>query len=247
MSDLPLDAEGLLALTDIEAVWAVAPVVEPLEHDTRILLFIGPGCPVCPHQVRAAATVAAASPRITLEIIDATRDPELAARYDIQSVPTTIIDEELFLLGAMPARRLADRIMERHGPDRERVLFASLMEAGRHEEASRRLAGARGIEAFAELWSRSTLETRMGLMLVAEQTLELDPAGLDPLVPLLLAGLDGQGPLAGDQARRGDTADLLARIGHPDARPALRRMAEDANAQVAEAARAALEELGEPS
>ncbi|NIR79108.1 MAG: hypothetical protein GWO00_12260, partial [Gemmatimonadetes bacterium] len=162
MTDLPLDAEGLLALTDIEAVWAVAPVVEPLEHDARILLFIGPGCPVCPHQIRAAATVAAASARITLEIVDATRDPDLAARYDIQSVPTTIIDEELFLLGAMPAPRLADRIMERHGPDRERVLFASLMEAGRHEEASRRLAGARGIEAFAELWSRSTLETRMG-------------------------------------------------------------------------------------
>lgn len=243
MSHLPLDAEGLLALTDIEAVWAVVPVVEPLRHDTSVLLFIGPGCPVCPHQVRAAATVAAASPRITLEIIDATLDPGIAAEYDIQSVPTTVIDDELFLLGAMPARRLAERIMERHGPDRERVLFASLMEAGRHDEASRRLSEARGIEAFAELWSRSTLETRMGLMLVAEQTLEVDPGSLDPLVPLLLAGLDGHGPLASDQARRGDTADLLARIGHPDARPALERLAEDANAQVAEAARAALDEM----
>ena len=247
MTDLPLDAEGLMALTDLEAVWAVAPVVEPLEHDTVILLFIGPGCPICPRQVRAAATVALASPRITLEIVDATRHPEVAREYDIRSVPTTVIDDELFLLGALPARRLAERIMERHGPERERALFASLMESGRHDDASRRLADARGIEAFAELWSRSTLETRMGLMLVAEQTLELNPEGLDPLVPHLLAGLDGHGPLAADEARRGDTADLLARIGHPDARPALQRMSEDANDQVAEAARAALAELGEPS
>ncbi len=124
------------------------------------------------------------------------------------------------------------------------MLFASLVESGRHGDAARRLADGRAIEAFAELWAESTLETRMGLMLVAEEALESNPDALHELVPHLIAGLQGQGPLARDEARRGDTADLLGRIGHPDARDALETLADDANEQVAEAARAALEEFG---
>lgn len=244
MTDLPLDAEGLKALTDLEAVWAVAPVLEPLERDTEILLFIAPGCPVCPHQIRAVATVALASPHVVVEIVDATQDRTLAARYEVQSVPTTIIDNELIITGVTPAADLAARLVERQGPGAERMLFASLVESGRHEAAARRLADGRATEAFVELWARSTLESRMGLMLVAEEALDLAPDSLYDLVPHLVAGLQGQGPLAGDEARRGDTADLLGRIGHPDARPALEQLAGDTNEQVAEAARAALDEMG---
>ncbi len=71
----------------------------------------------------------------------------------------------------------------------------------------------------------------------------LDPDGLDALVPHLVAGLEGDGPLAGDDSRKGDTADLLGRIGHPDVRPALERLAADPNEEVAEAAEAALTDL----
>jgi hypothetical protein len=244
MGDLPLDAEGLKALTDLEDVWAVAPILEALERDTELLLFIGPGCPVCPHQIRTAATVALASERVTLEIVDATQDPALARRYEVASVPTTVVDNELILVGLTPAKELAHRLVERQGPGAETVLFESLVEAGRHADAGQRLADGRAIEAFAELWATSTLETRMGLMLAAEEALDLNPNALQELVPLLVAGLQGQGPLTTDQARRGDTADLLGRIGHPDARPALEQLADDANAQVAEAARAALDEMG---
>ncbi len=244
MNDLPLDAEGLKALTDLEDVWAVAPILEALEKDTEILLFIGPGCPVCPHQVRAAATVALASDRITLEIVDATQDPSLARRFEVASVPTTIVDDELILVGLTPAKELAERLVAQQGPDAETMRFAALVEAGRHGDASERLADGRATEAFAQLWATSTLESRMGLMLVAEEALDRDPDALHTLVPHLLAGLQGDGPLAADQARRGDTADLLGRIGHPDARSALKQLARDANAQVAEAARAALDDMG---
>lgn len=243
MSDLPLDAEGLEALTDLEDVWAVAPTLDDLEQDTDILLFIAPGCPVCPHQVKAVATVALANPRIAVEIVDATQDPELAQRYDIQSVPTTIIDDELVLVGVTPAPKLAARLVERQESG-EKVLLESLLESGRHSDAGERLASGRATEAFVELWERSTLESRMGLMLAAEEALERNPEGLHDLVPQLVAGLEGDGPLTGDEARKGDTADLLGRIGHPAARPALERLAVDANEQVAEAARAALDEIG---
>lgn len=244
MNDLPLDAEGLKALTDLEDVWAVAPTLERLNEDTDILLFIAPGCPVCPHQVRAAATVALASDRVTLEIVDVSQDPTLARRYEVRSVPTMVIDDELILTGLTRAATLAERLVERQGPGAETMLFASLVESGRHSAASERLADGHSVEAFAELWAESTLESRMGLMLVAEEALDRNPDALHDLVPHLVAGLQGQGPLAGDEARKGDTADLLGRIGHPDARPALERLTGDANQQVAEAARAALDDMG---
>ena len=94
-----------------------------------------------------------------------------------------------------------------------------------------------------ELWSRSTLESRMGLFLVAEEVLQWNPDGLDSLAPALIAGLKGDGPLAQDPTRKGDTADLLGQIGHSDARPVLEVLSRDPNEEVAEAAEDALGQL----
>ena len=82
------------------------------------------------------------------------------------------------------------------------------------------------------------------MTLVAEEVLDQNPEGLDGLVLHLIAGLQGEGPLAEDPARKGDTADLLGRIGHADARPVLEALARDPNPEVAEAAADALEGLG---
>ena len=78
-----------------------------------------------------------------------------------------------------------------------------------------------------------------------QQALLFDPKGLDALVPSLLEGLQGDGPLVQDDARLGDTADLLGQIGHPDARPLLQTLAGHENEEVVEAAELALEEMDE--
>ena len=83
----------------------------------------------------------------------------------------------------------------------------------------------------------------MGLFLVAEEALDWNPEGLDALVPLLIEGLQGDGPMSQDPTRVGDTADLLGQIGHPDAREVLEALGRDSNEEVAEAAADALEEL----
>lgn len=238
-----LDLEALRTLTDANEVRALECTLEPLERDTELLLFIAPGCPICPLQIRSAATVALASPRIRLEIVDVTHQPERAAGYEVHSVPTTVVAHETALVGLVPPQELGWRVVEADGEGNEKLLFAFLVESGLHADAARRLADGRATQAFYELWARSTLGDRLGLLLVAQEALLLDPRGLDPLVPCLLAGLDGNGPLTRSDARRGDTADLLSRIGHSDARPVLERMARDANAQVAEVARAALDDL----
>jgi glutaredoxin len=244
MSEPILDFEALEAMTNPAEVKALEEPLEKLSKDTDILLFIGPGCAACPHQIKAVATLTLASPKIAVEIVDATREPDFAAQYGIRSVPTTVVDDELIMVGVIPAPELALRILAQQGPDGDKVVFASLVESGRFSDAAAQIWDGQAIEAFGDLWSKSTLESRMNLFLVAEEALAVDAECLDSLIPLLITGLEGNGPLSQDDSRKGDTADLLGQIGHPDVRPALDALAKDANPEVAEAAKEALEEFG---
>jgi HEAT repeat protein len=243
MDDPNLELEALEALTNPAEVEAVKGTLEKLTKDAELLLFIGQGCPACPHQVRSVATLALASPRISVEIVDVTVEPELAAQYEVSAVPTTVVNDELIMVGVIPAGDLAWRLLEREGPEAEKMVFAALVEAGRIADAAERLSDGRATEAFMELWSRSTLESRMGLFLVAEEVISWYPGALDELAPLLIKGLEGEGPLSEDPTRKGDTADLLGQIGHPDARPVLEALSRDPNEEVAEAAEEALSQL----
>jgi hypothetical protein len=238
-----LDLEALESLTNPAEVEAVAPTLEKLTKDTELLLFVAPGCPACPHQLRSVATLALASPRVSVEIVDAQQEAEIAAQYEISAVPTTIVDDELIMVGVIPAGELAWRLLERQGPEAEKVVFNALVESGRISDAAERLSDGRATKAFLELWSRSTLESRMGLFLVAEEALQWNPEALDDLGRLLIEELQGDGPLPQDPTRKGDTADLLGQIGHPDARPVLEALSRDPNQEVAEAAEDALAEL----
>lgn len=238
-----MDLEALQGLTNPAEVEAVSKLLGKLTKDTELLLFIAHGCRACPHQVRSVATLALASPKVSVEIVDAGLEPELARQFEVSSVPTTIVDDELIMVGVIPAGDLAWRLLEREGPEAEKLVFKALVESGRVADAAERLLDGRATEPFLELWSRSTLESRMGLFLVAEEALQWNPGGLDDLVPRLVAGLEGEGPLAQDPARKGDTADLLGQIGHPDARPVLEALSRDPNGEVAEAAAEALEQL----
>ncbi|MGW8268368.1 MAG: thioredoxin family protein [Longimicrobiales bacterium] len=244
MSEPILDFEALEAMTSPAEVKALEGPLEKLEGETDILLFIAPGCTACPHQIRAVATLTLASPKIAVEIVDATQEPEFAAQYGVRSVPTTVVNDELIMVGVIPAPELALRVLAQQGPDSDKVVFASLVESGRFSDAAAHIWDGHGVEAFGELWSRSSMEQRMNLFLVAEEALAADEECMDGLLPLLIAGLEGEGPLTQDPSRKGDTADLLGRIGHPDARPALERLAKDSNPEVAEAAEEALAEMG---
>jgi hypothetical protein len=243
MDEPHIDLEALQALTNPAEVEAVASTLEKLTKETELLLFISQGCPACPHQVRSVATLALASPRVSVEIVDVGMEPELASQYEVTAVPTTVVDDELIMVGVVPARDLAWRLLEREGPEAEKVVFGALVESGRIADAAERLADGRATEAFLDLWTGSTLESRMGLFLVAEEALLWNPDALMDLAPSLIEALEGDGPLTQDPSRIGDTADLLGQIGHPDARPVLESLAQDPNKEVAEAAREALADL----
>jgi hypothetical protein len=228
--------EALSAFAGATAGRSATIELAGLQRDTDIVVFVAPGCPNCPHGVRAAIALAVANHRITVTVVDAVQFTEQASRYHVRSVPTTVVDGVLTLIGVRSQHELARLISETQGARADLAVFASLVESGRIADASARLVDGSATAAFAELWSRSSLEGRIGLTLTAQQALEDDPLALDDLVPQLLTSLRAEDP-----ARRGDTADLLGEIGHPAARPGLEILCCDDDPDVAEAAADALE------
>ena len=85
----------------------VEGLVAALDRDLRIRVFVTPTCPHCPRAAVAAARLAAASPRIRAEIVEAGEFPELSMRYSVQGVPRTVIEDRLFFEGAVPETVLA--------------------------------------------------------------------------------------------------------------------------------------------
>ena len=193
MDDPNLDLEALEGLTNPAEVEAVSGTLEKLTKEAELLLFIGPGCPACPHQVRSVATLALANPLVSVEIVDATQDIELATQYEISSVPTTIVNDELIMVGVIPAGELAWRLVEREGPEAENAVFAALVASGRHSDAAERLEISRSrvgpaTECDPERPGASAGGDRQGFF--REQG-RIEVA--DPVEPAAVDGVVGQG------------------------------------------------------
>jgi alkyl hydroperoxide reductase subunit F len=83
----------------------VSLIGEPLHLEIMVTLT----CPYCPRMVKLAHQLAAASPLIFSEMIDAAEFPDLAQRYQVSGVPRTVINERPAFEGALPP---ADAILE---------------------------------------------------------------------------------------------------------------------------------------
>ncbi len=213
--------------------------LQQMTRPVELIVFIAAACPHCPQAVGAANTLALSSANISTTIIDAQRFASLAERFKVRSVPATLIDRGLCITGVVAAPELAGEVLSRDAPQYRARVLNSLAQSGRFDEATQLALSDRGPELVFELWRQSSTSTRMGLMLVAEQALEQNPAALNGIVSQLASVLESEDP-----ALRGDTADLLGKIGHPHARGALQALLSDPNPDVAEIAEEALEALG---
>jgi alkyl hydroperoxide reductase subunit AhpF len=211
-----------------------------LKYPAELLVFIGATCPHCPGAVRSASRIALASALVTVSIADVEVHAKLAERFNVRAVPLTILDGELAVTGVVHPADLVDKILSRGDEGHGRSLLLSLVEQGRFDEAAGRIRTGPGAAHFVALWDGSTTSLRIGLMMAVEEALEAGRAALDGLVNGLLPILASE-----DAALRGDTADLLGRIGHRAAIQALRRLLADPNPHVAEITAEALEEIDE--
>lgn len=82
-------------------------MLEPLTEERLAQVFVSPSCPYCPGQSMNAIKAAIARPhQVKAEIVEMNENPELTRRYNVGSVPHTVINEGAFdALGLMPEER----------------------------------------------------------------------------------------------------------------------------------------------
>jgi thiol-disulfide isomerase/thioredoxin len=217
-----------------DALEALKSLAEPV----RILVLMAEECPHCPQVVRAALVLAAAQPLINVTIVDAPHFSDLAERYKIKSTPTVIFNEGFTVVGRITVEELARHALKAGDTESLTTVIESMIKTGRAEDAGALLCSQRRPEAVLPIYLSKEFSVRMGALVAMEEALEQDPRSLDPLVDdlILLLAQD-------DVALRGDTAELLGKIGNPVAIPALKMAVEDPDPDVREAAQEALESL----
>lgn len=209
--------------------------LELLKDPAEVLIFVGHGCAHCPKAVEVGLGLALASPSAHVSVIDALAHEDLAKELGAKSVPLTVIDRQIRFGEVVPGSKIVEAIVGRGGPDHQKRVFEAAVNLGDFAAAAQAvLHGAWAV--FIDAWRNSTFNARVGLMLTAEKALELDPRGLDELVPMLIGFLSSE-----DGGIRGDTADLLGRIGDTKAVPAIKMLLEDPLEDVVEVARDVLD------
>lgn len=80
-----------------------AKVLEAIDSERKVKIFVSPTCPYCPQQAINGIRAAIQAPdKISLELIDVQANPELAQKYDALSTPTAYANETLIAKGAQP-------------------------------------------------------------------------------------------------------------------------------------------------
>ncbi|MBP1768123.1 MAG: hypothetical protein H6P98_2238 [Candidatus Aminicenantes bacterium] len=86
--------------------------LKDLEKDIRIQVFVTPTCPYCTTVVRLAHQFAMESSRVKGEMVEATEFPHLAQKYHVFGVPKAVINETVFVDGAVPETVFLEHVLQ---------------------------------------------------------------------------------------------------------------------------------------
>jgi len=73
-----------------------------IKTPVHLKVFVTPTCPYCPGAVSLAHQFAMENPNIKADMIEINEFPQLAIKYNVMSVPKTVINETRELLGMQP-------------------------------------------------------------------------------------------------------------------------------------------------
>jgi hypothetical protein len=212
----------------------------PDQSRAELLILISDSCPRCPLVVEAAGLTACSDPSILTRIADVMQFQEFVKEYGIRSVPATVLDGKIILIGIVTAERIMELVRSRGTPKFEMERIASLIEMQNIEEAAGCLGSKEGCTVVLDLLKDVEFSKRLSALVVVEKALEVDPDSVRAMVPSLLPMLTHE-----DARIRGDVADLLGKIGDPQVIPQLEPLTRDPDPDVAEAAADAIAELQE--
>jgi Thioredoxin domain len=174
-----------------------------------LTVFISSRCRFCPETVRRLEALTAVAPAVRLSIVDAERFPEQAARHEVQSVPTVILDDQLRWTGGVDLPELADGIIHR---DPARLSAASLrgvIEDGKAAQVAQMMMAADTLfPALFELLTDEKWPVRLGAMVTLENLAAASPHMARGAVEAILERL----PASSDPVK-GDLLYLLGEIG----------------------------------
>jgi len=204
----------------------------------EIQVLISESCPRCPVAVGAALQLSTRNSSIESCIVDAAQFPDIVKEYWIKSVPATILDRRLVLVGGISADRLLELVNTRGTLKFEMEVVQSLIDRGRISEAAAGLDQDAGREVVVGLMQSPDFSKRLSGLVVVEKALDENPGAVRTLMPSLVEMLRHD-----DSRIRGDIADLCGKIGDPQAIPQLEPLLADPDPDVAEAAAEAIEEL----
>lgn len=117
---LPAGYEFAVLLQDIIQVShgksGLSPVsiekLRSLSAPTHLEVFVTPTCPYCPDAVRLAHQLAMENELITADMVEATEFPELSQRYSVFGVPKTVVNETLYIEGALPEEQFVQEVLD---------------------------------------------------------------------------------------------------------------------------------------
>jgi glutaredoxin-like protein len=85
--------------------------LKAVDKDIHIQVFVTPTCPYCPTAVRLGHQFALESSLIKADMVESTEFPHLAQKYNVFGVPKTIINESLFIEGAVPEESFLQQVL----------------------------------------------------------------------------------------------------------------------------------------
>ena len=86
--------------------------LKTIDKDIHIQVFVTPTCPYCPMAVRLGHQFALESPRIRADMIESTEFPHIAHKYNVFGVPKTVINENIFIEGAVPEETFLEHVLK---------------------------------------------------------------------------------------------------------------------------------------
>jgi len=87
-----------------------------INKDIHIQVFVTPTCPYCPMAVRLGHQFAIESTFIKSEMVELTEFPQLSQKYSVFGVPKTVINESIFIDGAVPEETFLEHILKAQNP-----------------------------------------------------------------------------------------------------------------------------------
>lgn len=88
--------------------------LKQIKKDILIQVYITPTCPYCPISVENANKMAMVTKKITAECVEATRNMDLATKFNVSGVPQQVINLDInaISVGALPIEQLIKQVID---------------------------------------------------------------------------------------------------------------------------------------